>query len=692
MRTQIYDINLVVGAGIPPIVKVSQNDELRVLAFRLFDGIREYFPFENEEVIITGTKPSGLGFTEVCNIIGSLATVETTLAMTQESGHINAELRISDGSTNIGTANFTLYVEPAPHPAGTTDGTTEEARTVLEQCAQYAQEAQGAAEEVQSQIQELVSEAVEEAIEEGSPAIIETVQGWLENHPEVTTTVQDGSITDIKTAEAYKNLFYEEVTVSAGRMSNTDYYLATVPKIDSSGNVIPVSLSYDSTLNPLELAWKTGSTVSVNGYCSALYNDGTETNTRNGIAICDGVVVNTRSFEGQAPDNMLYIGVKPDRSIVEYKMNSAITPAQMLADGCTNVFNCYFKLVENGEIVSGLSDGTIIINGNAVSDDARNPLMLMGVKTNGDIIFMSCDGRTIINDGLTYREAGNFLISQGCDTVYNLDGGGSACLVVRGSKLNRNIDGSGTVVRTVRYAINVTKQSANTPTRTALAQIGREKQHIIEQIVPYVNYVNNALVIRGGNSINSNDDLNDYLIEGKYSCANSTVAQTLSNCPVTVGFSLYCLQQGGGGNAILQLLVKNPSSSNGLQTIHYRTIIKDANGVLSTAYDWAQFAPNTESITLTPSNNVSLVRANLSKNGKIVTLSAVFTADSAIAKNTTIFTVPESAKPGSTVDFFAVELSGSISLMSLLSSGKINVTNNDLPAGTHRFNASWQVV
>ena len=145
MRTQIYDINLVVGAGIPPIVKVSQYDELRVLAFRLFDGIREYFPFENEEVTITGTKPSGLGFTEECSINGSLATVETTLAMTQESGRINAELRISDGSTNIGTANFILYVEPSPHPEGTTDGTTEEARTVLEQCEYYAGVAQDAA-------------------------------------------------------------------------------------------------------------------------------------------------------------------------------------------------------------------------------------------------------------------------------------------------------------------------------------------------------------------------------------------------------------------------------------------------------------------------------------------------------------------------------------------------------------------
>lgn len=171
MRTQVHNINMQVGAGIPPIVKVSQYDELRVIGFRLFDGARAYFPGEDDVVTITGTKPSGLGFTEECSVNGSLAVVETTLAMTQESGYINAELRISDGSTNIGTANFTLYVEPAPHPEGTTDGTTEEARTVLEQCAQYAQEAHEAASDVAPQVEELVNAAVADKMDEIEDAV-----------------------------------------------------------------------------------------------------------------------------------------------------------------------------------------------------------------------------------------------------------------------------------------------------------------------------------------------------------------------------------------------------------------------------------------------------------------------------------------------------------------------------------------
>lgn len=164
MRTATYNLNLRVGAGIPPIVKVSQNDEGRSIGFRLFDGALAYFPGATAEVTITGTKPSGLGFTETCSVSGSVAVVETTLAMTQESGQINAELRITDGTLNVGTTNFVLSVEPAPHPAGTTDGTTEEARTVLERCEQYAQEAQDAAGEVPSQVHDLVEEEIADAL------------------------------------------------------------------------------------------------------------------------------------------------------------------------------------------------------------------------------------------------------------------------------------------------------------------------------------------------------------------------------------------------------------------------------------------------------------------------------------------------------------------------------------------------
>lgn len=122
MRTEIYNLNMRVGTGIRPTVKMSQYDVARTIGFRLYDGELAYNPGANAVVKITGTKPSGLGFTVNCSMSGSVAVVSTTLEMTQESGQINAELRVTEGSMDVGTSNFILYIEPAPHPDGTIDG------------------------------------------------------------------------------------------------------------------------------------------------------------------------------------------------------------------------------------------------------------------------------------------------------------------------------------------------------------------------------------------------------------------------------------------------------------------------------------------------------------------------------------------------------------------------------------------
>lgn len=158
MITQTYIVNMRVGAGIAPKVKISQGDIGRNLAFKLFDGVSAFTPPAGSTAEITGRKPSGLGFSENCTMSGNIVTVSTTLDISQESGNVLAELKITNGSAVVGTANFVIYVEPAAHPDGTTDGTTEEARTVLEQCEAYAQAAQDAAEAASGDYTQLSAE------------------------------------------------------------------------------------------------------------------------------------------------------------------------------------------------------------------------------------------------------------------------------------------------------------------------------------------------------------------------------------------------------------------------------------------------------------------------------------------------------------------------------------------------------
>ena len=125
MNSQTVTVNLIPGLSTPAVVRVSQYDVGRPILFKVFDGTMPASFVSNTIATVVGTKPSGLGFSEVATISGNTASLNSTLTMTQELGMIPAEIRFTQGTTDIGTANFILAVEPSPHPEGTTDGTQE---------------------------------------------------------------------------------------------------------------------------------------------------------------------------------------------------------------------------------------------------------------------------------------------------------------------------------------------------------------------------------------------------------------------------------------------------------------------------------------------------------------------------------------------------------------------------------------
>lgn len=155
MNPQNYTINIRPGWGISQVVKVSQGDVGRPLTFTIMDGQDALTIASGTTVTIKGTKPSTLGFTQACELSGNTASVETTATMTQEAGAVQAELILTQGTTIIGSANFVMYVEPAAHPEGTTDGDAETARDLMTraqaavtQAEAEADRAEGAAESI----------------------------------------------------------------------------------------------------------------------------------------------------------------------------------------------------------------------------------------------------------------------------------------------------------------------------------------------------------------------------------------------------------------------------------------------------------------------------------------------------------------------------------------------------------------
>lgn len=103
----------------------SQYDVGREAVINLLNGAEAYNIPSGATVKIQATKPSGLGFSQVCNFTDNVVTVVCTEEMTDESGRFPCELSVSYNGTVLGTANFTFNVEKSPHPEGTTDGTAE---------------------------------------------------------------------------------------------------------------------------------------------------------------------------------------------------------------------------------------------------------------------------------------------------------------------------------------------------------------------------------------------------------------------------------------------------------------------------------------------------------------------------------------------------------------------------------------
>ena len=150
MSNYTFTLNMIPNTGTPVVVNLSQGDIGRELTFKLVEGSDPNVTIATDATAITieGTKPSGLGFTETCTATSdNTITVSTTEAMTQESGMIPAEVRFVVGTKDLGTANIIFAIEESPHPDGTTDGSTEEARTVLEQAQAAADAAAESAEE-----------------------------------------------------------------------------------------------------------------------------------------------------------------------------------------------------------------------------------------------------------------------------------------------------------------------------------------------------------------------------------------------------------------------------------------------------------------------------------------------------------------------------------------------------------------
>lgn len=186
MITRYFDLMLFKN-GTAPCINVSQSDESETWVFTLYgQGGVKYTPSSGS---IVGMKADGHLIAEAGTVDGQGRVVITeTREMTASAGKAVCELQI-DNLTH-GTANFYLLVEPSP-----ADGADPS-----ESDLSLFQEAIDAV----STIETLLDG------QDPNQVIEDAVDAWLDDHPEATTTVQDGAITAPKLNEDVLDLLIAE--------------------------------------------------------------------------------------------------------------------------------------------------------------------------------------------------------------------------------------------------------------------------------------------------------------------------------------------------------------------------------------------------------------------------------------------------------------------------------------------------
>lgn len=197
--------------GVNPIVQVSQYDKGRNLLLKLYEGSTAYNIPEGCNVLFEGQKPDGTVFSYQAAYDDNLVTLSLEQQVTLVAGRVTCELRILNGdSVNIGTINFTMYVEASPVDSDD-DISETEIPALIDLGQQYAERAETAAEYAES-----YAETCETAAE--------TAQEVLDSIPEEYTTLSNQvsynteDITEINEVVAVKEVadITDDITLSEG--------------------------------------------------------------------------------------------------------------------------------------------------------------------------------------------------------------------------------------------------------------------------------------------------------------------------------------------------------------------------------------------------------------------------------------------------------------------------------------------
>jgi len=273
-------------------------------------------------------------------------------------------------------------------------------------------------------------------------------------------------------ASSYQDAYYDRITYEKYRdtVSSTDYYITFVPNKDSDGKLIKLEHGFQNDTMNSGVGETARSFAARNG--ASLVSNISIFDTSNGlikgVQIKDGVI-----YQDKGGTNSYTLGIKADNTLVTYA--PTVSGATILADGCVNAFTGFFPLILNSVAVD---PAIYAISANSAEQHPRNVIAQL---PNKDIIFLTCEGRTSANKGMTYDDLIRILLARGVKTAYNMDGGGSGQMVIRGVMINNPIDDFGKTERKVPDFIYIAKPPEVTKKfKTITTDLGAVNKRVLD--------------------------------------------------------------------------------------------------------------------------------------------------------------------------------------------------------------------
>lgn len=215
------------------------------------------------------------------------------------------------------------------------------------------------------------------------------------------------------------------IKITNERLDDTEVYIAEV--IIKDPGLLKAGLAHDSFGRNLKqytsaIAASNNAILAVNGDYYGF--------RESGYVMRNGYLYRTKGRSGEQCDGMAIFN---DGHMEVYKEPDI--DAQSLADrGAVQIF-CFGPAL--------LKDSEILVNENSEVEMSwnDNPRTAIGQISPLHYLFVVSDGRTEESKGLSLNSLARLMKDKGCDTAYNLDGGGSATMWFMGEVVNVPTDG-----------------------------------------------------------------------------------------------------------------------------------------------------------------------------------------------------------------------------------------------------------